>query len=145
MAVLPDRELGPAPPGAIGEPAPGAQPRYAYRLHPVCGWEIGRDAGAPEPALPPPAVARRDRASGPPPKPTTARRRSRPSASIRVLLLGCLPGVRAEPAAIERATLETYVEHYLARRRYGGRRCIRELGPFISFLRLAAVESGTVR
>ena len=112
---------------------------HAYHLHPVCGWEVGRDAGAPEPALPPPAVVRRRRtlraaaAAGPPPFP--AQRLD------RVLVLGCLPGVRSEPAGTARATLATYVEHYLEEeiRREA---LVREIGPFLVFLRLAALESG---
>jgi len=114
---------------------------HAYRLHPVCGWEIGREAGAPEPALPPPAVARRRRA----PRPTAAADAGPPPFPAqrldRVLLLGCLPGVRGEPAATARATLATYVEHYLEEeiRREA---LVREIGPFLSFLRLAALESG---
>ena len=53
----------------------------------------------------------------------------------RVLLLGCLPGVRGEPAATARATLATYVEHYLEEeiRREA---LVREIGPFLTFLRL---------
>ena len=112
---------------------------HAYHLHPVCGWEVGREAGAPEPALPPPAVVRRRRtlraaaAAGPPPFP--AQRLD------RVLVLGCLPGVRSEPAGTARATLATYVEHYFEEeiRREA---LVREIGPFLVFLRLAALESG---
>jgi predicted AAA+ superfamily ATPase len=110
---------------------------HAYHLHPVCGWEIGRDEGAPERALPPPAFARGRRASRPTadPSPFPAQRLD------RVLLLGSLPGVRGEPAATARATLATYVEHYLEEeiRREA---VVRDIGPFLSFLRLAALESG---
>jgi predicted AAA+ superfamily ATPase len=112
---------------------------HSYHLHPVCGWEVGREAGAPDPALPPPGVVRRRRAprvataAGPPPFP--AQRLD------RVLLLGCLPGVRSEPASTARATLGTYVGHYLEEeiRREA---LVREIGPFLVFLRLAALESG---
>ena len=49
--------------------------------------------------------------------------------------------MRGEPAATARATLATYVEHYLEEeiRREA---LVREIGPFLTFLRLAALESG---
>ena len=58
-----------------------------------------------------------------------------------MLLLGCLPGIRSESAATARATLETYVDHYIEEeiRREA---LVRDLGPFVVFLRLAAAESG---
>lgn len=114
---------------------------HAYRLHPVCGWEVARVAGSPEPALPQAVVGRRSRGrrtasgGGPTPPPFPVQRLD------RVLLIGCLPGVRGEPAATARATLATYVEHYLEEeiRREA---LVREIGPFLVFLRLAALESG---
>jgi predicted AAA+ superfamily ATPase len=112
---------------------------HAYHLHPVCGWEVGRDGSASDAALPPPGVARRRRspraatAAGPPPFP--AQRLD------RVLLLGCLPGVRSEPASTARATLGTYVGHYLEEE-IRGEALVREMGPFLVFLHLAALESG---
>ncbi len=114
---------------------------HAYRLHPICGWEVARGPGSAELALPPPVAARRRGArrpgvvagSGPPPFP--AQRLD------RVLRLGSLPGVRGEPGATARATLATYVDHYLEEeiRREA---LVREIGPFLAFLRLAALESG---
>lgn len=112
---------------------------HAYRLHAVCGWEVGRDEGAPEPALPPPVGGRRQKARRPSP---AAGPPSFPAQRLdRILLLGCLPGVRSEPVATARATLATYVGHYLEEeiRREA---LVREIGPFLSFLRVAALESG---
>jgi predicted AAA+ superfamily ATPase len=114
---------------------------HVYRLHSVCGWEVAREAGAPDPAFPPPDVARRNR----PRPPTSAAGPTPPRFPVqgldRVLLLGCLPGVRSEPAATARATLATYVEHYLEEeiRREA---LVREIGPFLAFLRIASLESG---
>jgi predicted AAA+ superfamily ATPase len=114
---------------------------HAYRLHPVCGWELGRDDDGPALALPPPGAARR-RAAGCPAAATGAPPACFPAQRLdRILLLGCLPGVRSEPLATARATLATYVGHYLEEeiRREA---LVRELGPFLSFLRVAALESG---
>jgi hypothetical protein len=57
------------------------------------------------------------------------------------LTLGSLPGVRTQAAAGARRTLEAYVDHYLEEeiRREA---LVREMGPFLVFLRLAATESG---
>lgn len=59
----------------------------------------------------------------------------------RRLLFGSLPGVRAEEPETAAATLEAYVENYLEEeiRREGA---VRELGPFMHFIRLSALESG---
>lgn len=97
---------------------------HAYQLYPVCGWEEGRML-----AIPPPPGAR----PTDPPFPAQALN--------RVLTLGSLPGVRAEKLATAQATLSTYVDHYLEEeiRREA---LVRDIGPFIVFLRLAALESG---
>jgi len=114
---------------------------HVYRLHSVCGWEVAREAGDPDPAFPPPDVARRNR----PRPPASAAGPTPPRFPVqgldRVLPLGCLPGVRSEPAATARATLATYVEHYLEEeiRREA---LVREIGPFLAFLRIASLESG---
>ncbi len=119
---------------------------HAYHLYPVCMWEVG------------------DRQVGVLNVPPDARRRSRTSAAARsqrstvapeaakwsafpiqdlsrLLRLGCLPGIRSESPATARATLETYVDHYLEEeiRREA---LVREIGPFAVFLRLAASQSG---
>ena len=100
---------------------------HVYRLHPVCGWETAH------------AVGRR---IGPPPPGRPQRAQSFPAQSLsRTLRFGCLPGIRAESAATAEATLAAYVEHYLEEeiRREA---LVREIGPFVAFLRLAALESG---
>jgi predicted AAA+ superfamily ATPase len=106
---------------------------HAYHLHPVCGWEVAREV---PPEIAPPAPKRRtspETATGAPPFP--------PQSLARILVFGCLPGIRSESAATARATLETYVGHYLEEeiRREA---LVRDLGPFATFLRLAAAESG---
>lgn len=111
---------------------------HLYRLFPVCGWELARAEDAPDLALP-----------APEPKPVRSRRAPHtgsappfPARSLsRTLLLGGLPGVRAEREETARATLAAYVEHYLEEeiRREA---VVREMGPFVVFLRLAAAESG---
>jgi len=114
---------------------------HAYRLHPVCGWEVGREAAARDVALPAPPAVRRRRAPRPAPVVAAGPLPFAAQRLDRILLLGCLPGVRSEPAATARATLATYVEHYLEEeiRREA---LVREIGPFLVFLRLAALESG---
>ena len=114
---------------------------HAYRLHPVCGWEIGREASDPDPAVAPPRSPGRRRAPGPGVEPGAGPPPFPAQRLERVLRLGCLPGVRSEPATTARATLASYVEHYLEDeiRREA---LVREMGPFLSFLRVAAVESG---
>ncbi|MBX3025226.1 ATP-binding protein [bacterium] len=97
---------------------------HAFRLHPVCAWELD---GA-SPTIAPPPV---DLAAPPFPRQNLG----------RVLALGCLPGVRMESAPAARLTLSAYVDHYLEEevRREA---LVREMGPFAVFLRLAALESG---
>jgi len=100
---------------------------HAYHLHPVCGWEVEPDGPdrrcIPEPAAP---------LSAPP-----FRRQS----LARALSFGSLPGVRTESAASARRTLAAYVDHYLEEeiRREA---LVRDMGPFLVFLRLAASEAG---
>lgn len=114
---------------------------HAYRLHPVCGWEVENPRDTPALALPPPASGPREgtgKRHGPVPTP------ARPFASqalARVLQFGSLPGIRAEASASAQATLAAYVELYLEEeiRREA---LVRDLGPFQVFLRLAAAESG---
>lgn len=108
---------------------------HTYRLHPVCAWEAGTKAPSGKEALPAPG----GRGTG-----SRAGRLVRPFPAQgldRVLQLGSLPGVRGESAATAQATLGAYVEHYLEEeiRREA---LVRELGPFVVFLRLAAAESG---
>ena len=111
---------------------------HLYRLFPVCSWEQARDEESPELALPAPTPkANRSRAES-----SAATLSQFPSRSLsRMLLLGSLPGIRAERPETARATLAAYVEHYLEEeiRREA---LVRELGPFAVFLRLAAAESG---
>jgi len=101
---------------------------HAYRLHPVCGWEVTR--ALPARIGPVPSDGR-----GPRGTPFPAQSLS------RTLRFGGLPGIRAEGAASAEATLAAYVEQYLEEeiRREA---LVREIGPFIAFLRLAALESG---
>lgn len=104
---------------------------HLYHLFPVCAWEV---AGADSvPAIAPPVSHRPSGAAAASPFP--------PQALNRVLLLGSLPGVRAESVATAQATLGAYVAHYLEEeiRREA---LVRELGPFMVFVRLAAAESG---
>lgn len=108
---------------------------HLYHLYPVCSWEseepTSREIG------PPSARAGASRAAAPraaaPPFPAFALKRT--------LLQGSLPGVRAEPSASARATLDAYVDHYLEEeiRREA---LVRDMGPFVAFVRLAAAESG---
>ena len=119
---------------------------HVYHLFPVCRWEMVR---ATSPAIGPPGARRRRRPRAP--GGTRAQRRARrPAAAAppfpqhgltRLLLLGCLPGVYSENPSTARATLEAYVGHYLEEeiRREA---LVRDLGPFVVFLRLAATESG---
>ena len=100
---------------------------HGFRLHPVCAWETARDGEAFQ--ISPPTHAE----STHPPFP------SRPLP--RTLLLGNLPGVRAERAATAHLTLAAYVDTYLEEeiRREA---LVRDVGSFVVFLRLAAAESG---
>jgi predicted AAA+ superfamily ATPase len=99
---------------------------HTYQLYPVCGWEVARDATPHEIAPPMPQA---------PAKPFPVQPLE------RVLRLGSLPGIRAEPAATAHATLAAYVDHYMEEeiRREA---LVRDIGPFAVFLRLAAGESG---
>lgn len=58
------------------------------------------------------------------------------------LMLGSLPGLYAESAKTAAATLEAYVENYVEEeiRREA---LVRDAGAFLSFLRVAAIESGS--
>jgi predicted AAA+ superfamily ATPase len=105
---------------------------HAYRLHPVCAWEIADMETA--------VIAR--------PRAAAQHRRGEAAASLfssqpieRLLLHGSLPGIRAESVKTADRTLATYVDLYLEEeiRREG---LVRDLGPFATFLRLAALESG---
>jgi predicted AAA+ superfamily ATPase len=107
---------------------------HIYGLFPVCRWEIDRLEGDQE--IPVPGRSRRSLArltESVPPFPAQDLERT--------LLYGCLPGIRAEPARTAEATLSAYVGHYLEEeiRREA---LVREMGPFIVFLRLAAAASG---
>jgi predicted AAA+ superfamily ATPase len=102
---------------------------HAWHLFPVCRWETER-AGDLE--ISPPRRILRER-TGARPFPVQDLRRT--------LRFGALPGVRSESGATAAATLSAYVGHYLEEevRREA---LVRDLGPFIVFLRLAATESG---
>ena len=99
---------------------------HMYQLFPVCGWEIARE-GAPH------EIAAAPFQSSTPPFPRQPLE--------RLLRLGSLPGIRAEHVATAQATLAAYVDHYLEEeiRREA---LVRDMGPFVVFLRLAAAESG---
>ncbi len=99
---------------------------HTMHIHPVCAWEFAQAAalaiGAPRGWAPPPGGFPRPRLE-------------------RLLQLGSLPGILAEPRATAAATLETYAQVYLEEeiRREA---LVREIGPFVVFLRLAATEAG---
>jgi predicted AAA+ superfamily ATPase len=103
---------------------------HAWRIHPICRWEM---AITKPPEIPPRA------------RPGAGRRGPAPPFSDaplgRMLRLGCLPGVLGETPGTAAATLATYVGTYLEEevRREA---LVRDLGPFIVFLRLAGAESG---
>jgi predicted AAA+ superfamily ATPase len=103
---------------------------HAWRIHPVCRWEM---AGPNPPEIPPRTRPGAGRGGLAPPFSDVP--------LSRVLRLGCLPGVLAEASATAAATLATYVGTYLEEevRREA---LVRDLGPFVVFLRLAAAESG---
>jgi uncharacterized protein len=102
---------------------------HVWHLSPVCGWETD----AREHQLPLPGKAPRVRGSPPPPFPMQGLE--------RILRFGALPGVWSESARSAEATLSAYVALYLEEeiRREA---VVRDIGPFIVFLRLAATESG---
>ncbi len=104
---------------------------HLFHLHPVNRWEehhgnLAVPAGAPR-------LPRGTRLPAPFPEQELGRR----------LLFGSLPGVRAETAARATATLDAYVANYIEEeiRREAA---VRDLGPFLVFLRLAALESGQI-
>ncbi len=101
---------------------------HAFRIHPVCGWEM---AGHEEIEIPP-AARPGVRATAVP---------FRQGSLDRTLRLGCLPGVLGEAPPRAALTLASYVETYLEEeiRREA---LVRDMGPFIVFLRLAGAESG---
>jgi predicted AAA+ superfamily ATPase len=105
---------------------------HVFLLAPVCGWETG----AAEHAVAPPALGRsaaRVSKHEPPPFPGHD--------LSRRLRFGGLPGVWQETPRTAEATLSAYVGLYLEEeiRREA---VVREMGPFVTFLRLAAAESG---
>jgi predicted AAA+ superfamily ATPase len=104
---------------------------HMFRLHPVTRWEEA--AGELQIEAPDPSVPRGMR--WPPPFAEQELQRR--------LLFGSLPGVRSESIASATATLDAYVGNYVEEevRREA---LVRDLGPFLVFLRLAALESGQV-
>ncbi len=125
---------------------------HVYHLGPVTRWEqrlsrrldllaepIAREAGDGLPPAPP-------RASGPAGGRPGARRALPlfpPQDLERTLLFGSLPGVMQESDETAAMTLTSYVETYLEEelRREA---LVRDIGSFIAFLRLAAIESGRI-
>jgi predicted AAA+ superfamily ATPase len=105
---------------------------HLFRLFPVCQWETERPEPYAWPGAHPPR-ARARTGEGPPAFPRQSLERT--------LLLGNLPGVRAERGPTAAATVSAYVENYLEEevRREA---LTRDLGAFAVFLKLAAVESG---
>lgn len=104
---------------------------HVFRLHPVTRWEERAEGLAiARPATPPLRGWQQ-----PPPFPEQTLQRR--------LLFGGLPGVRAESATTAAATLDAYVGNYVEEevRREA---LVRDLGPFLVFLRLCALESGQV-
>ncbi len=104
---------------------------HVFRLAPVCLWECAGPERVPWAASEPSGPPRAFPAAGP-----------FPAQSLnRTLLLGNLPGVRGETGATAARTLGAYVENYLEEeiRREA---LARDMGPFVVFLKLAALESG---
>jgi uncharacterized protein len=101
---------------------------HVWFLSPVCAWETARAEHEILPRVKRGASANRN-------PPFTAHRLE------RLLRFGALPGVWRESSASAEATLSTYVSLYLEEeiRREA---LVRDLGPFIVFLRLAAADSG---
>ncbi len=105
---------------------------HAFRIHPVCRWEI--EDGARLEIQPAGSQASAGKAK--------ERAVRFPAVSLeRTLRLGSMPGVLAESRASASATLVTYVGTYLEEE-IRGEALVRELGPFSVFLRLAGAESG---
>lgn len=104
---------------------------HLFRIHPVIRWE----EGAEDLAVAAPAPKKTRAARLPPPFPEQNLQRR--------LLFGSLPGVRAESVASAAATLDAYVGSYVEEevRREA---VVRDLAPFLVFLRLSALESGRV-
>lgn len=103
---------------------------HLYRIHPVCRWEMATSA----PLEIPPLASRRGTSS------SSGAPFAMPALG-RTLRLGCLPGVLGETPATAAATLASYDDIYLEEeiRREA---LVREMGPFLAFLRLAGAESG---
>lgn len=104
---------------------------HMFRLHPVTRWE--EEHG--EIAVPAPTSRAARGTQLPPPFPGQELQRR--------LLFGSLPGVRAESAASATATLDAYVGNYVEEE-VRRETLVRDIGPFLSFLRLSALESGQV-
>lgn len=101
---------------------------HFFRLFPVCRWE----SEGPEPY----------RWTTRNPAETHSSVRPFPRQSLeRTLLLGNLPGIRAESMRTAAATLSAYVENYLEEE-IRRETLTRDLGAFAVFLKLAATESG---
>jgi predicted AAA+ superfamily ATPase len=110
---------------------------HSYRIFPVCAWETDRESQPGE------IAARRSPGRrSPEHRASAAPTASFPETSLhRRLLLGSLPGIWMESGPTAARTLDSYVETYLEEeiRREA---LIRDIGPFLVFLRLAALESG---
>jgi predicted AAA+ superfamily ATPase len=104
---------------------------HLFRIHPVCRWE----EGAADLVVPQPAPGSGSSKKEPPPFPEQALQRR--------LLFGSLPGVRAEATSSAVATLDAYVGNYVEEE-VRRETLVRDVGPFLVFLRLSALESGQV-
>lgn len=104
---------------------------HTFHLHPVCRWEEQSKA-----LTVPVSPSRLPKGIRLPPPFAEQELQRR-------LLYGSLPGIRAETNATAAATLDAYVANYVEEevRREA---VVRDLGPFMVFLRLAALESGQV-
>lgn len=102
---------------------------HTWRLHPITSWEV--ESGAPLELSPPRARSAPDEGAS-----------QFPARNLSSMLrFGCLPGIWFESPGAAAATLSSYVGAYLEEeiRREA---LVREMGPFIVFLRLAGLESG---
>jgi predicted AAA+ superfamily ATPase len=105
---------------------------HLFRLWPVCQWEADGPARYPWGGANPGRKAGRTEAHSP----------LFPSQDLeRTLLLGNLPGIRAESARTASSTLSAYVENYLEEE-IRRETLTRDLGAFAVFLKLSAVEAG---